>query len=153
MPNFSSKNLTNAGHNAASNSNYSNLVSSLKNRTNISKLFFTGLLLISIISCKNENHNKSVSVRKSQIKKYNIANKQQFYYHSSNNNRKYDHHVTGTDENGKNVKGIINIENEIAIGILKGNNNTEIEIISDKVKDDKIIASDINGLEYKLKID
>lgn len=153
MPNFSSKDLTNADHNTASNSNYSNLVSSLKNRTNIFKLFFTGLLLISIISCKNENRNKSVSVRKSQIKKYNLADKQQFYYHSSNNNRKYDHRVTGTDENGKNVKGIINIENEIAIGILKGNNNTEIEIISDKIIDDKIIASDINGLEYKLKID
>jgi len=153
MPNFSSKDLTNAGYNATSNSNYSNLVSSLKNTTNIFKLFFTGLLLISIISCKNENRNKSVSIRKSQIKKYNLADKQQFYYHSSNNNRKYDHRVTGTDENGKNVKGIINIENEIAIGILKGNNNTEIEIISDKIIDDKIIASDINGLEYKLKID
>lgn len=153
MPNFSSKDLKNAGHNTASNSNYSNLVSSLKNRTNIFKLFFTGLLLISIISCENENRNKSVSIRKSQIKKYNLADKQQFYYHSSNNNRKYDHRVTGTDENGKNVKGIINIENEIAIGILKGNNNTEIEIISDKIIDDKIIASDINGLEYKLKID
>ena len=153
MPNFSSKDLTNADHNTASNSNYSNLVSSLKNRTNIFKLFFTGLLLISIISCKNENRNKSVSIRKSQIKKYNLVDKQQFYYHSSNNNRKYDHRVTGTDENGKNVKGIINIENEIAIGILKGNNNTEIEIISDKIIDDKIIASDINGLEYKLKID
>lgn len=153
MSNFSSKDLKNAGHNTASNSNYSNLVSSLKNRTNIFKLFFTGLLLISIISCENENRNKSVSIRKSQIKKYNLADKQQFYYHSSNNNRKYDHRVTGTDENGKNVKGIINIENEIAIGILKGNNNTEIEIISDKIIDDKIIASDINGLEYKLKID
>jgi hypothetical protein len=153
MPNFSCKDLKNAGHNTASNSNYSNLVSSLKNRTNIFKLFFTGLLLISIISCENENRNKSVSIRKSQIKKYNLADKQQFYYHSSNNNRKYDYLVTGTDENGKNVKGIINIENEIAIGILKGNNNTEIEIISDKIIDDKIIASDINGLEYKLKID
>lgn len=152
MPNFSPKDLAYAGYNTASNSDYSNL-------NTIFKLSFIGLL-ISLSSCEKEKSNKQHLAIKNQSKNYtpNRIEKRlflsdQLYHYSPTNNRKYDYNITGTDENGKKVKGIINIENEIAIGILKGNGNREIEIISDLINNKEIIATDINGLEYKLKID
>lgn len=129
--------------------------------TNYFKLIFTGLI-ICFVSCKNETNNELTLAKKNKSGDYNskriekelpVSDTQQLYYYSSANNRKFDYRVTGLDENGKKVNGVINLENEIAIGILKGNNNSEIEIISDKINDDQIIATDINGFEYKLKID
>lgn len=127
----------------------------------IFKLTFIGFLICST-SCKNEDTNKRPLIIKkhsgdytsNRIKKrLSISDTQQFYYYSKANNRKYDHQVTGKDENGKNVNGVINLENEIAIGILKANDGNEIEIISDQINTDKIIATDANGFIYRLKMD
>lgn len=125
------------------------------------KLSFIGLL-ISSTSCKNEDSDKKALTMKIQSenytanrikKKLSVSNTQQLYYYSAANNRKFDHQFTGIDENGKNVNGVINLENEIAIGILKANDGNEIEIISDQINTDKIIATDANGFMYRLRID
>jgi hypothetical protein len=115
------------------------------------------VLLIGSTSCINKENNNSVLKKKNNLelnkKNSNYHNLQQYYHYSSANNQKYDHHVVGKDENGKNVNGVINIENEIAIGILKANDGNEIEIISDQINTDRIIATDANGFIYRLKMD
>lgn len=143
MPNFSSKYLAYDGYNT------------------VFKLSFIALL-ISSTSCKNEDSDKQALAIKNQSKNYtsnkikkrlSFSDTQQLYYYSAANNRKYDHQFTGKDENGKKVNGVINLENEIAIGILKANDGNEIEIISDQINTDRIIATDADGFIYSLKID
>jgi hypothetical protein len=143
MPNFSSKDLAYAGYDT------------------VFKLSFIGLLICST-SCKNEDSNKKALAIRNQSKDYtsnrirqrlSVSDTQQLYYYSTANNRKFDHQFTGIDENGKKVNGVINLENEIAIGILKANDGNEIEIISDQINTNRIIATDANGFMYRLKID
>lgn len=119
------------------------------------------LLLICSISCQNEDSNKQALAIKNQSEDYtpktkkrlSVSDTEQLYYYSKANNRKFDHRFTGIDENGKKVNGVINLENEIAIGILKSNDGNEIEIISDQINTDRIIATDADGFMYSLKID
>lgn len=115
-------------------------------------------LLIGPTSCLTKENNDQITKNKQNqeldTEKTIISNPQQYYYYSTANNEKYDHQVIGINENGERVNGVINLENEIGIGIIKGNNDTdEIEIISDQINSDKIIATDINGMQYKLKVD
>lgn len=122
----------------------------------LSKFIIIGLLINSS-SCSNDDKQNLISKKetteKHKIKTSNIYKSNDFYYYSPRNNKKYDHQFTGTNENGEQVNGIINLENEVGIGILKEKNNNEIEIISEDINYKEIIATDINGLKYKLKID
>ncbi|AOZ98385.1 hypothetical protein [Flavobacterium commune] len=122
----------------------------------LSKFIIIGLLINSS-SCSNDDKQNLISKKetteKQKIKTSNIYKSNYFYYYSPRNNKKYDHQFTGTNENGEQVNGIINLENEVGIGILKEKNNNEIEIISEDINYKEIIATDINGLKYKLKID
>lgn len=108
-------------------------------------------------SCSNDSKQnltfKKNKTEKHKIKASNIHKSNDIYYYSSRNNKKYDHQFTGTDENGEQVNGIINLENEVGIGVLKEKNNNEIEIVSEDINYKEIIATDINGFKYKLKID
>lgn len=121
---------------------------------------FTKLIFISLLinSCKDENSNTNSST----VKNYNsnktkkelpLSHTQQLYHYSSANNKKYDYAVTGVDEEGRNVNGVINLENEIGIGIIKVDKGNEIEIISEQINSNRIIATDANGFIYRLKID
>lgn len=121
---------------------------------------FTKLIFISLLisSCKDKNSDTNSST----VKKYNsnktkkelpLPHTQQLYHYSSTNNKKYDHAVTGVDEEGRNVNGVINLENEIGIGIIKADKGNEIEIISEQINSNRIIATDANGFIYRLKID
>jgi len=125
-------------------------------KNNLLKLLVVGLL-ISSTSCINNNKQNTISkkeiVKEDTLKVSNILKTNDFYHYTSANNKKFDHHVTGIDENGEEVNGIINLEDEIAIGILKGKNNNEFEIVSEDINYTEIIATDINGTRYKLKID
>ncbi|MES2241057.1 MAG: hypothetical protein V4497_12440 [Bacteroidota bacterium] len=170
MPHFSGENLAYTGHNTIPNFNNPNPAQVLEDKIeftqipaikNIFKIIFIGLLFC-YSSCKNEDNNvqtlainqQSRNLYLNNIEKRHIAsNKEQFYYYSSANNKKYNYRVTGLDENGNSVNGVINLENEIAIGLLRGSDNTEIEIISEQINANRIIATDINGFEYKLKVD
>lgn len=124
------------------------------------KLVFMGLS-ITLTSCKKERINlekeriSSVdNLKKHSYKKIDSTTKEQFYYYSETNNKKYNHRITGKDDSGKNVKGVINLESEIGIGVIKKDDDVkEIEIVSESVNSDKIIATDINGFQYRLKFD
>lgn len=124
------------------------------------KVIFIGLS-ITLTSCKKERINlkkeKISSVdnfKKHSYKKVHPITREQFYDYSDTNNKKFNHRITGKDDNGKNVKGIINLESEIGIGVIKKDDDIkEIEIVSESVNSDKIIATDINGFQYRLKFD
>lgn len=123
----------------------------------IYKTILTGITLC-FISCKNENYNPEKEIEKITTKTITHTKKDstppsEFYYYSRTNNTKYNHKITGKDDNGKNVKGEINLEGEIGIGVIKKEDDDEIEIISEHIDSERIIATDINGFRYKLKID
>ena len=125
-------------------------------KNNLLKLLIVGLL-ISSTSCINNNKQNTISkkeiLKEDTVKISNILKTNEFYHYTSANNKKYDHQFTGTDENGEEVNGVINLEDEIGIGIVKGKNNNEIEIVSEDINYKEIIATDINGTKYKLKVD
>jgi hypothetical protein len=66
---------------------------------------------------------------------------------------KYKDHVWGKDEEGNNVHGRIIVEGKNGIGIIINNKGQEIEIVFEILNRKKIIATDIEGFQYKLKID
>lgn len=121
------------------------------------KLVFIGLL-ISATSCKKEVINpekkKTSGINTDLQKNISSTNPEQLYYYSQTNNEKYNHRIVGKDETGKNVKGYINLETEIGIGIVKKEDEIkEIEIVSENINSRRIIATDINGFQYRLKLD
>lgn len=127
-------------------------------------LFFSLIIgiIISITSYKQANLDFEKNI-KSQSESYNKSDthknktftiSEMLYCNSKNRNVKYDHPISGKDENGQEVKGIINLETEIGIGIVKKDDDTkDIEIISEQIKSNRIIATDMNGFIYRLKLD
>ena len=124
------------------------------------RVFFIGLPII-VTSCLNEgnqNTDKEKTIP-SYLKigsstKTSKKSNEQLYYHSESKNKKFDHEIVGKDENGKLVRGYINIESEIGIGVVKKEDDpNEIEIISEHINSNSIMATDINGYHYKLKLD
>ena len=124
------------------------------------RVFFIGLPII-VTSCLNEgnqNTDKEKTIP-SYLKigsstKTNKKSNEQLYYHYESKNKKFDHEIVGKDENCKLVRGYINIESEIGIGVVKKEDDpNEIEIISEHINSNSIMATDINGYHYKLKLD
>lgn len=124
------------------------------------RVFFIGLPII-VTSCLNEgnqNTDKEKTIP-SYLKidsstKISKKSNEQLYYHSESKNKKFDHEIVGKDENGKLVSGYINIESEIGIGVVKKEDDpNEIEIISEHINSNSIMATDINGFQYRLKFD
>ncbi|PKH68192.1 hypothetical protein CXF59_05205 [Flavobacterium sp. ALD4] len=100
-------------------------------------------LLLALSSCENSDaalrvtHHSSYEV----IKKIETTELSQYGYK-----------VTGTDENGNNVHGNINIEDNIGLGTLIINDAKAIEIVVEYIDKHKLLATDLDGYEYKLKI-
>ena len=124
------------------------------------RVFFIGLPII-VTSCLNEGN--QITDKEKTIPSYlkigsstktSKKSNDQLYYHSESKNKKFDHEIVGKDENGKLVRGYINIESEIGIGVVKKEDDpNEIEIISEHINSNSIMATDINGYHYKLKLD
>lgn len=117
-------------------------------------------LLICTVSCKKEIQNiktekkltTEISSKKDALKKI-ISTNSEPSYHIKTSNSKFNHKISGKDENGNQVNGVINLEDEIGIGVLKKDDTNEIEIVSEHISSNRIIATDINGYHYKLKFD
>ena len=65
---------------------------------------------------------------------------------------KYNNRVCGTDEEGNYIEGKIIIEGKNGIGILTGKDGNVIEIVFELENNNKLIATDIEGFHYNLKI-
>ena len=109
------------------------------NTINIAIFFLT----IGLASCKKTD--EPVKVRNystSEVEKSNDTPKPS----------KYDYAVAGTDENGNNVHGSINIEGQIGIGNLKTIDATNIEVVAEWINKQTLKATDLEGYEYILQI-
>lgn len=64
----------------------------------------------------------------------------------------YQQAVIGTDENGNKVKGYINIEGDMGLGILTTTDAKEIEIIVEGANKHKLMGTDLEGIKYNLTV-
>tara|TARA_R110000868_G_scaffold36900_11_gene130561 strand:- start:4786 stop:5151 length:366 start_codon:yes stop_codon:yes gene_type:complete len=120
----------------------------------ISKIEIVRLLIlclpITIGACEQKSthqNTKQIVIKKSDSE--NKKTKKDLISISS----KYKDHVCGIDEDGNNVQGHITVEGENGIGILIDNKGHETEIVFEILNRKKIIATDIEGFKYNLKID
>lgn len=100
-------------------------------------------LSLFLSSCKNSNESIQITKHSTHEIKKKVDTKEL---------AQYNHAVTGTDENGQNVHGNINIVGEIGLGTLIRNDAKEIEIVVEYIDAYKLIATDLEGYEYNLKI-
>jgi hypothetical protein len=137
----------------------------------ISKFNATSLVLLilalGLASCRNENKLKEagtirfksrVAVDEQWVKKGYDQNSVQYTYESDRNKKslesdKNNYNVHGKDADGNEVFGSINIEGEVGIGIISGAEAKVIEIIAERTGQNLLIATDVKGSEYKLKLD
>lgn len=136
------------------------------NRINTTKLIFLSLAL-GLGSCKNENKLEKTadiifeSTAAADAKLPKKANETaiaeyMYEYDSSEEELGQDENnykVHGTDEDGNKVFGSVNIEGEIGIGMISGTEAKGIEIVAERISQNQLIATDVKGYEYKLKVD
>jgi hypothetical protein len=96
-----------------------------------------------LASCKNSSESIPVIHNSSQEVEKNIEIKKL---------PEYDYSAAGTDEDGNHVNGNINIEGTIGLGTLIRYDAKEIEIVVERSGKQKIIATDLEGYKYNLKI-
>jgi hypothetical protein len=65
---------------------------------------------------------------------------------------KSSYQVRGTDENGNEVYGSVNIEGKLGIGIIRGVETKRIEVVAERTSRNLLLATDITGYEYKLRV-
>lgn len=128
-----------------------------------------GLIILSLsivlFSCKNDNRIKDIEqtetrpVNQNQqilperdsriidsLFEYEI-NKELF------NKKENNYHVHGTDDEGNKVFGTITIDGKVGIGTIRGDEAKGIEVIAERTSHNILIATDIKGYEYQLKLD
>lgn len=135
-------------------------------RINTTKLILLSLAL-GAISCKNEiklnktekkTFESTTAADESLAKKssdtnivediYEYASSKEILEQDENN-----YEVYGTDEDGNEVFGSVNIEGAIGIGIISGIEAKGIEIVAERTGHNSLTATDVKGYEYKLKVD
>lgn len=128
-------------------------------------------LFLGLIGCKNESlkveKNKpqlfyKVAITPDDVK--TITLEEAKTYHKNINyqyeyrtglpgNYEYTYDVSGYDQDGNLVSGIINTEKKYGAGIIVSNNDDEIDIKVEWIDHGKLRASDENGNEYILVVD
>jgi len=99
---------------------------------------------LSIILCSCKNSSESTQLSSKSI--YEVEKK-----NDSSELNQYLQQVTGTDEDGNNVHGKINIEGKIGLGTLINKDTTCIEIVVEWNGKNKLLATDPQGYKYDLK--
>lgn len=94
-------------------------------------------------SCKNSGESKQVTHHSDAKVKKQIETLELDHY---------DYSVAGTDEDGNHVNGNINIEGKIGLGTLIRKDAEKIEIVVEWVGKQKLMATDLDGYEYDLRI-
>lgn len=122
-------------------------------------------LSIGLISCKNDIEPKEAGQNVDESKNYD---QQIFPEHTKNivdslfeyeinkelfSKIENNYHVHGTDEDGNKVFGTITIDGKLGIGMIRGNEANGIEIVAERTGHNLLIATDVKGYEYELKLD
>ncbi|WPR71324.1 hypothetical protein SLW70_15530 [Flavobacterium sp. NG2] len=66
---------------------------------------------------------------------------------------RYDYSVTGTDEQGRNIYGFINLDTELGEGkLITHNEPSTVEVVVEINSQGKILATDVHGNKYFIQI-
>lgn len=120
------------------------------NTTKFIQLIFLGIS-ISFLSCDKENKPSKKSQKAAQKKE--ITGSKKNYSYSEDIKSEYQYKVSGTDYDHNKVYGQIDLEGQNGIGTLIRNEDTTIEIVIENISHGKLIAIDIDGNKYELKLD
>lgn len=131
-------------------------------RINNSSLIFLSLAL-GLGSCRNKNNLKETGENRvisttTADEKAEDKNTVAYTFEYDNTEKalhqdKNNYNVRGKDEDGNEVFGSIYIEGEVGIGIISGVEENAIEIVAERSGQNSLIATDVKGYEYKLKVD
>lgn len=142
----------------------------MKNSASYFKVLICGLLLV-LLGCKNEplkvEKNKPQpflklaitpddvkSITPEEAKTYHKDIKYQYEYRTGiSGNYEYTYDVSGYDQEGNLVSGIINMEKKYGAGIIVNNNDEEINIKAEWIDHGSLKATDEIGNEYNLVVD
>jgi hypothetical protein len=100
-------------------------------------------LSISLSSCKKTDESIEISAQSTFEVKKTVKTPEPSHY---------DYKVVGTDENGANVHGYINIEGQIGLGNLISTDAKNIEVVAEWLNKHTLIATDLEGYKYILEI-
>ncbi len=106
---------------------------------------------ISFLSCNKENKPSKKSQKTAQKKE--VLEPKKNYSYSEDIKSDYKYSVSGTDYDNNKVHGKIDLEGQNGIGTLIRNGDTTVEIVVENVSHGKLIAIDIDGNKYELKLD
>lgn len=114
-------------------------------------------LLIILTSCKNIEvqpvYNPIPLIKSNDVETTKVDTA--FEYESrkgTSGNYNYTYDVFGTDKNGNDITGTITIEGKHGDGILIDTDGNEIEVTVEWIDYGKLKATDVNNIEYLLKV-
>ena len=116
------------------------------------KLLIFTIPLIALVSCgKNKKDESSTADKEAFNTRLNKL--QTGSYGLRNENFRYDYTVSGTDENGNEVSGDINLAGKLGEGkIYSYSEKRTIEVVVESSGEGKAVATDVNGKKYHLKV-
>jgi hypothetical protein len=134
-------------------------------RINTTSLLFL-ILVLGLESSNNESKLKDVSkalfqssatIDDKSAKKGSDKNIVDYIFENASSEEALDqdknnYKVSGTDENGNKVSGSVSLEGKVGIGMIKGIETKGIEVVAERTGRNLLIATDIRGYEYKLKV-
>lgn len=142
-------------------------INAMISRNNTTSIIFLSLAL-AFGSCKNGNklkETKKITFESKATSDDKLSEKDNdknaveyaFYEYESTEEAldqdENNYKVYGTDEDGNEVFGSVNIEGKLGIGIIRGIEAKGIEIVAERTGHNLLIATDVKGYEYNLKVD
>ncbi|EIA10503.1 hypothetical protein [Flavobacterium frigoris] len=122
-------------------------------------------LSIAFMTCTNDNKFKNKSHNTVESKNYdqqilpepNKNHIDSMFDYEINKKRfskiENNYHVHGTDEDGNKVTGTITMDGKAGIGMLRSYEAKGIEIVGERTSRKALLATDVHGYEYQLKLD
>ncbi len=118
----------------------------------IKNTIFTQILFLSIsssfLSCEKE-----ISHTEKNVKPSEQSEPSKNYSYSEDIKSEYKYSVSGIDYDNNKVYGEIDLDGQNGVGTLIRNEDTTVEIVVENISHGKLIAIDIDGNQYHLKLD
>ncbi|AWG21978.1 hypothetical protein FFWV33_10830 [Flavobacterium faecale] len=118
------------------------------------KLLTTTLMLLTLISCKKEEKLAEAPIVKRQQYGLRMNKSQNGCYGYAPKTYRYDYSATGTDENGHDVSGDLNLNGKLGEGQVYSTyeKQTFDVVVEPAPGRNKAIATDANGNKYFLDL-
>ena len=122
------------------------------------KKYYFYIILFLFLSCKNNDE-----VQSSHFVPNTTAEKEETYHVDTtyeyesrtgeSGSYQYNYDVSGTDEDGKEVTGNIDIEGKYGRGSITDSDGNEVDVDVEWIDYGKLKATDDDGNEYELEVD